>query len=98
METSKKEKVVMNYKTDDFEQLGYKFGQKLWNSRSDVNLKKFTLESSQTIKEYYDSFPKFLNSFFLELLMNCIKEKQGFVTNSEKSMNYHQKLRIPNKQ
>ncbi|RHZ66091.1 hypothetical protein Glove_309g4 [Diversispora epigaea] len=35
---------------NDFEKFGHEFGQKLWNSRSDINLKKHILESKRLIK------------------------------------------------
>ncbi|RHZ84573.1 hypothetical protein Glove_79g142 [Diversispora epigaea] len=49
---------------NDFEKFGHEFGQKLWNSRSDINLKKHILECPQTIKEYYNAIPDFLKNFF----------------------------------
>ena len=44
------------------------FGQKLWNSRSEINSKKTALESPQTIQEYYNAFPEFLNKFFYGII------------------------------
>ena len=40
MEASKKKKTEINFEVDDFEQFGRMFGQKLLDSRSDVNSKK----------------------------------------------------------
>ncbi len=63
--TSKKEE---KKDTNDFEQFEYEFRQKLWNSRSEINLNKYALECSQTIQEYYSAFPDFLNSFFFRMI------------------------------
>ena len=75
METSKKEKIEIDFETNDFENFGRVFGEKLWNSRLDVNSKKSTLESPQTIQEYYDSFPIFLNSFFFGIIDELYQKK-----------------------
>ena len=57
---SKKISDQPNLKIDNFEELGGIIGNKLWNSRSDVIAKKSSLESPQTIQEYYNAFPSFL--------------------------------------
>ncbi|RHZ58202.1 hypothetical protein Glove_375g83 [Diversispora epigaea] len=75
METSKKNQKKINFKVDDFEEFGHMFGQKLWDSRSDINLKKSTLESPQTIQEYYNSFPEFLNRFFYGVIDELYQKK-----------------------
>ena len=64
----------MNFEID-FEKFRHTFGQKLWNSRSDVKSKKSSLKSPQTIQEYYDAFPKFLNSFFFEIIDELYQKK-----------------------
>ncbi|PKK66460.1 hypothetical protein RhiirC2_784760 [Rhizophagus irregularis] len=66
--SKKKDKENIN----DYEQLGREFGKRLWNLRSEINLNKNALECSQTIQEYYNAFPDFLNNFFLEWLLFLI--------------------------
>ncbi|RHZ76523.1 hypothetical protein Glove_196g120 [Diversispora epigaea] len=75
MKVSKKKSMEMDFKITDFEKFGHMFGQKLWDSRSDVNSKKLSLESPQTIQKYYNSFPKFLNSFFYGIIDELYKKK-----------------------
>ena len=57
------------------QEFGYTFGQKLWNSRSYVNSRASALESLQTIQEYYDGFPEFLNDFFFEVIDELYQKK-----------------------
>ncbi|RHZ88406.1 hypothetical protein Glove_23g147 [Diversispora epigaea] len=73
---STKEKSFYNeLPIDDFEEFGHMFGQKLWDSCSDVNLKKSALESPQTIQEYYNFFPEFLNRFFYGVIDELYQKK-----------------------
>ncbi|GET01797.1 hypothetical protein GLOIN_2v1482460 [Rhizophagus clarus] len=56
-------------------EFGRTFGQKLWNSRSYVNSRAAALESPQTIQEYYDGFPEFLNDFFFGVIDELYQKK-----------------------
>jgi len=47
----------------------------LWNLRFDLNLKKSALESPQTIQDYYNAFPEFLNDFFSEMINELCQKK-----------------------
>lgn len=78
IEISKKKEIGIdskNFKMNDFEKIGHEFGQKIWNSRSEVNSKKSSLKFSQIIKEYYDAFPEFINSFFSEIIDELCQKK-----------------------
>src|SRR5579864_3884031 len=57
------------------QEFGRAFGQKLWNSRSYVNSRASALESLQTIQEYYNSFPEFLNDFFFGVIDELYQKK-----------------------
>ena len=47
----------------------------MWNSRSDIIAKKSSLESPQTIQEYYNAFPEFLTLLFLGIIHELQKGK-----------------------
>ena len=57
------------------QEFGRTFGQKLWKSQSYINSKASTLESPQTIQEYYGSFPEFLNDFFFGVIDELCQKK-----------------------
>jgi len=86
IEAFEKKKIGTNFDVNDFEQFGHMFGQKLWNSRSDVNSKKLTLKSPQTIEEYYNSFSKFLISFFYGII-DELDQKKLMVCNWQRKRN-----------
>ncbi|CAG8751189.1 22334_t:CDS:2 [Rhizophagus irregularis] len=61
-----------NVEINDFNEFGCTFGQKLWNSRLDINFKKSAIESPQTIQEYYNAFPEFLKNFFSGMTIKVV--------------------------
>ncbi|CAB4424037.1 unnamed protein product [Rhizophagus irregularis] len=71
-----------NLKINDYEELGRVIGKKLWDSRSDINEKKSSLNLPQTIQEYYNAFPNFLTSFFLGII-NKLQEKKLEINNHQ---------------
>jgi hypothetical protein len=93
-----KKEIEMNSKTNfeiDFEKFGRTFGQKLWNSRSDVKSKKSSLESPQTIQEYYNAFPKFLNDFFSGMIDELYQKKIIICNMQRKKRQKSLKIIIP---
>ncbi|GES79528.1 hypothetical protein GLOIN_2v1480545 [Rhizophagus clarus] len=90
IETSKKNKKKRNEKIleiSDFKEFGREFGQKLWNSRSDINSKKSALESPKTIQEYCDGFPEFLNNFFTGIIDELYQKKNAICNWQRKRRN-----------
>ena len=69
----KSEKKVNDF--NDLKQFGCEFGQKIWNSRLEVNLNKHALECPQSIQEYYGAFPSFLNDFFFGIVSELCQKK-----------------------
>jgi hypothetical protein len=77
--------------------LGRTFGQKLWNSRLDINLKKSAIESPQTVEEYYSAFPEFLNDFFSGMIDELYQKKMKVCNFKQKKYHKLPKIRIPEK-
>ena len=61
--------------TIDYKSLGQKFGIKLWKSREAINKKKDSLNSPESLLEYYHAFPDFITEFFQGLLMEIFNRK-----------------------
>ncbi|CAB5367910.1 unnamed protein product [Rhizophagus irregularis] len=53
----------------DCEKFGREFGIKLWKSRKAINEKKDSLNSPESLLEYFYAFPDFITAFFQELLI-----------------------------
>ncbi|GES78499.1 hypothetical protein GLOIN_2v1482460 [Rhizophagus clarus] len=76
-----KKEIEKKLEIEDLRQeFGRTFGQKLWNSRSYVNSRAAALESPQTIQEYYDGFPEFLNDFFFGVIDELYQKKMTLLT------------------
>ena len=65
----------IDIETIDCENLGRKFGIKLWKSRKETNEKKDLLSSPGSLFEYYHAFPNFITEFFWGMLMEIFKRK-----------------------
>ncbi|CAB4386519.1 unnamed protein product [Rhizophagus irregularis] len=89
-----KEKECKNVEINDFNEFGHTFGQKLWNSRLDVNLKKSAIESPQTIQEYYNAFPEFLKNFFSGMIDELYEKKMSICNFQRKKHNKPPKVKI----
>ncbi|CAB4401637.1 unnamed protein product [Rhizophagus irregularis] len=89
-----KEKECKNVEINDFNEFGHTFGQKLWNSRLDVNLKKSAIESPQTIQEYYNAFPEFLKIFFSGMIDELYEKKMSICNFQRKKHNKPPKVKI----
>ncbi|CAB5365646.1 unnamed protein product [Rhizophagus irregularis] len=63
------------------EEFGCTLGQKLWDSRLNIYSKKSAIESPQTIQEYYNAFPKFLNDFFSGMINELYQKKMKLFLN-----------------
>ena len=75
--------------------MGRTFGQKLWNSRSNINLRKSAIESPQTIEEYYNAFPEFLNDFFSGMIDELYQKKIKICNIRRKKYHKLPKIIIP---
>ncbi|RIA80716.1 hypothetical protein C1645_838195 [Glomus cerebriforme] len=64
-----------NLKSIDFNKLGCIIGDKLWNSYSNITAKKSSLESPQTIQDYYNAFLDFFTSFFSGMIHKLQEKK-----------------------
>jgi hypothetical protein len=67
----------------------------LWNSRLNINSKKSEIESPQTIQEYYNAFPKFLNDFFFGMIDELYQKKMVICNNQRKKRHKLPKTIIP---
>jgi hypothetical protein len=83
IESTKKISDKQDLKINNFEELGRTIGNKLWNSRSDITAKKSSLESPQTIQEYYNAFPSFFTSFFSGII-HKLQEKKTEINNRQR--------------
>ncbi|GBC39514.2 hypothetical protein GLOIN_2v1480545 [Rhizophagus irregularis DAOM 181602=DAOM 197198] len=72
---------------DNFKELGSIIGNKLWNSRSDVIANKSSLESPQTIQEYYNAFPNFITTFFWGIIYKLQEKKIEISNRQQKKRN-----------
>lgn len=70
-------------KINNYKELGRVIGKKLWDSRSDITQKKFSLELPQTIQKYYDAFLNFLTSLFSGII-NKLREKKMEISNRQR--------------
>ncbi len=61
--------------TIDDERFGREFEIKLWKSRKAINEKKDSLNSPESLLEYYNAFPDFVTEFFQGLLVEIFKRK-----------------------
>ncbi|RGB28322.1 hypothetical protein C1646_767971 [Rhizophagus diaphanus] len=91
----KEKEIKKNIEINDFEELGRIFGQKLWNSRANINLKKSAIESPQTIQEYYNAFPEFLNNFFFGMIDELYQKKIIICNMQRKKCQKSPKIIIP---
>jgi hypothetical protein len=82
IESSKNIKYEQDLNISDFEKLGLIIGNKLWNSRSDITTKKNSLESPQTLQEFYNALPTFLTSFFSGIIQK-LQEKKIKINNRQ---------------
>ncbi|RHZ56814.1 hypothetical protein Glove_396g30 [Diversispora epigaea] len=80
IESSKKIKYERNLNINNFKELGFVIGDKLWNSRLDITTKKSSLESPKTLHEYYNAFPDFLTSLFFGII-HKLQEKKMEINN-----------------
>ncbi|GES77224.1 hypothetical protein GLOIN_2v1482460 [Rhizophagus clarus] len=76
-------------------EFGRTFGQKLWNSRLNINSKKSAMESPQTLQEYYDAFPEFLNDFFYGMVDEIYQKRMKICNIKRKKNNKLPKITIP---
>ncbi|GES88430.1 hypothetical protein GLOIN_2v1482460 [Rhizophagus clarus] len=76
-------------------EFGRIFGQKLWNSRLNINSKKSAMESPQTLQEYYDAFPEFLNDFFYGMVDEIYQKRMKICNIKRKKNNKLPKITIP---
>jgi hypothetical protein len=72
-----------------------KIGNKLWNSRSDLNTKKIFFGIPKTIQEYYNVFPDFLASLFLGII-NKLREKKIEIANRQRKKSQKPLITITN--
>ncbi|PKY62763.1 hypothetical protein RhiirA4_489832, partial [Rhizophagus irregularis] len=72
---------------DNFQELGGIIGNKVWNSRSDVTANKSSLESPQTIQEYYNAFPNFITTFFWGIIYKLQEKKIEISNRQQKKRN-----------
>ncbi|RHZ77506.1 hypothetical protein Glove_177g73 [Diversispora epigaea] len=82
IESSKKIKYERNLNINNFKELGFVIGDKLWNSRLDITTKKSSLESPKTLHEYYNTFPDFLTSLFFGII-HKLQEKKMEINNRQ---------------
>ncbi|RHZ75099.1 hypothetical protein Glove_217g170 [Diversispora epigaea] len=82
IESSKKIKYERNLNINNFKELGFVIGDKLWNSRLDITTKKSSLESPKTLHEYYNAFLDFLTSLFFGII-HKLQEKKMEINNRQ---------------
>ncbi|PKB95696.1 hypothetical protein RhiirA5_436225, partial [Rhizophagus irregularis] len=76
-------------------EFGCTLGQKLWDSRLNIYSKKSAIESPQTIQEYYNAFPKFLNDFFSGMINELYQKKMKVCNIKRKKCHKLPKIIIP---
>uniref|UniRef100_U9UIB1 Uncharacterized protein n=1 Tax=Rhizophagus irregularis (strain DAOM 181602 / DAOM 197198 / MUCL 43194) TaxID=747089 RepID=U9UIB1_RHIID len=76
-------------------EFGCTLGQKLWDSRLNIYSKKSAIESPQTIQEYYNAFPKFLNDFFSGMINELYQKKMKVCNIKRKKHHKLPKIIIP---
>ncbi|PKY46612.1 hypothetical protein RhiirA4_461515 [Rhizophagus irregularis] len=79
----------------ELEEFGRAFGQKLWNSRLNINLNKSAIETPKTIQEYYNAFPRFLNDFFSGMIDELYQKKMKICNIKRKKRHKLPKIIIP---
>ncbi|PKY61769.1 hypothetical protein RhiirA4_523616 [Rhizophagus irregularis] len=77
------------------EEFGCTLGQKLWDSQLNIYSKKSAIESLQTIQEYYNAFPKFLNDFFSGMINELYQKKMKVCNIKRKKRHKLPKIIIP---
>ncbi|PKY34972.1 hypothetical protein RhiirB3_455208, partial [Rhizophagus irregularis] len=77
------------------EEFGCTLGQKLWDLRLNIYSKKSAIESPQTIQEYYNAFPKFLNDFFSGMINELYQKKMKVCNIKQKKRHKLPKIIIP---
>ncbi|PKY35027.1 hypothetical protein RhiirB3_455333, partial [Rhizophagus irregularis] len=76
-------------------EFGCTLGQKLWDLRLNIYSKKSAIESPQTIQEYYNAFPKFLNDFFSGMINELYQKKMKVCNIKQKKRHKLPKIIIP---
>ncbi|CAB4444076.1 unnamed protein product [Rhizophagus irregularis] len=90
-----KENEVKKIEIINYKEFGRTFGKKLWNSRLNINSKKSSIESPQTLQEYYNAFPEFLNDFFSEMIDELYQQKMKICNIKRKKRHKLPKIIIP---
>ncbi|CAB5377429.1 unnamed protein product [Rhizophagus irregularis] len=90
-----KEDEVKKIEIINYKEFGRTFGKKLWNSRLNINSKKSSIESPQTLQEYYNAFPEFLNDFFSEMIDELYQQKMKICNIKRKKRHKLPKIIIP---
>ncbi|GES76689.1 hypothetical protein GLOIN_2v1793246 [Rhizophagus clarus] len=76
------------------EKFGRKFGIKLWKSREVINKKKDSLNSPESLLEYFHAFPDFITAFFQGLLIEIFNRKLA-ISNRKRKQREQEKKTLP---
>ncbi|POG71941.1 hypothetical protein GLOIN_2v1793246 [Rhizophagus irregularis DAOM 181602=DAOM 197198] len=78
----------------DCEKFGREFGIKLWKSCEVINKKKDSLNSPESLLEYFHAFPDFITAFFQGLLIEIFNRKLA-ISNRKKKQREQKNKTLP---